>query len=1197
MRKNHLALTLALSISLILIALTLATPAPAVAQGGGDLTLVSVATDGSPGDYASFNPSISADGRYVAFASGATNLVASDANGATRDIFVRDLQTGTTVVVSVASDGTQGNGGSYDPSISADGRYVAFESVATNLISPGTNDDYEIYVHDRDADEDGIFDEAGEIETVRVSIDDDGNRGNSHSFDPSISGDGRLVAFNSNATNLVDNDISGQTDVFVHDRDADDDGTFDEAGAISTLRVSVSSGGTAGNGYSGTPSMAAGGRYVAFESAASNLVGGDTNGARDIFVHDLETGTTTRVSVDTGGGQGDDHSYMPTISPDGRYVAFASAASDLIDDDANAVDDVFLHDRDPDEDDAFDEAGEIETTRVSIPNCGGEAEGDLIEERPALSSDGRYVAFQTSAANLIHGDAGYDADTFVRDRTLGQTAFVSVVPGVEGAGGTCHVDMSDDGQIVAFQTGSCINGGQIYVRDRGDLLPADAPTDLLHVSTGGSDTAGCGESSSPCRTVQHAVDQAACGATIKVATGIYTGTHTWIGATETTTQVVYLSQPVTITGGFSPPDWTTADPTLTPTTLDAESLGQVIVVGSAPTVTLEGLRIVNGYSSDDGGGVGNRDDPCHLTIRSCDIAYNATEDDGAGVYLNMGTLILEDARIEGNTAGSDGGGVYTREAVVTMTQNLFQENVADTGSGGGSGGGAWLYQTPAYIADSTFRDNVAGDVGGGVYVGLGGNLTLERNEFLYNTATDYAGGLHAGLDVGDVHTITHNLFQGNVANPSGSGEGGGAYLTSREGAQLAFRHNEVVGNYACTGPTGANGGLGGGVFVIGPARIADNLFEGNWANSAAPEGGFYFSGYGGGLYVKGPGIWVERNRILDNVAARNAGINYTSEAFGGGIRVGTTLNTVVTMTNNILAGNRHCADCGYLYGFYRGGGAIAVGGYTTPAHTRLHLYHNTIADNQSPAIFNESAAITMSHTILAGHDVDLRAILDSSGLPDSLPPTNSADQTLWWPARSTMIESGSWTHTDDATGDPDFVRPAQDDYHLGSNSQAIDQGPGGGVGDDVDGHPRPIGSGYDLGADEYTGVDLSPSSKRVTPREAMAGQVVTFTITIQNDGQEDATGATLSDAIPAHTVYVPGSAQATSGTITDTNGISWSGTILAGGTVTVTLRVTVTEEVVIENTAVITDPYGTTHPVTTWVNEERIYIPLVLRSS
>jgi uncharacterized repeat protein (TIGR01451 family) len=991
------------------------------------------------------------------------------------------------------------------------------------------------------------------------------------------------VAFASAATNLVDTDNNGEIDIFVHDLQMDE-----------TTRVSIATDGTPGNGSSYVPSISSDGRYVAFESMATTLVSGDTNGHSDIFVRDRQLDITVRVSVATDGTQGDAAATDAAISGDGRYVAFASDATNLVADDANGNADAFVHDRDADEDDFFDEAGATETTRVSVPNCGGEATG-ASEGRPTLSDGGRYVVFRSAAQNLVGGDID-DIDTFVRDQALGQTAFVSNVPGVEGVyQDTCRPAISGDGQSVAFETGDCVNGGQIYVRDRGDLPPANAPTDLLHVTTGGSDTPGCGETSSPCRTVQQAVDQAACGATVQVATGTYSGVHPWVGETYTTTQLVYLNHPITITGGFTLSNWTTPDPSSHPTILDAEGLGQGIVIGDAPTVTLEGLRIVNGQTTENGGGVGTREYQSHLTIRACDVLSNAAQASGSqsyafggGVYLSSGTLVLEDSLLMNNTSSDLGGGVHTRNATVTMTNNLLQKN------SGWVGGGASLYESTCYVADNTFQDNLAGYSGGGLDVGGDGNLLLIQNDFLDNTASKSGGGLYAEVNAGYAHTMTHNLFQGNVADANGSGAGGGARLFGDEGAQLSFHHNQVVGNYAATGATSADGGRGGGVFVLGPALIADNLFQGNWASSAPPQSGFHYGGYGGGLYLMGSDLRVERNRILDNRAARNAGF-VLAEAHGGGVHV--TYNTIVTMTNNIVAGNRYCDECTLLSGQNRGGGAISIGGATTPTDTQLYILHNTIADNQSPALFNESAFITMSHSILAGHDVDLRSIFDSSEAGGGRPPTTVSDYTLWWPSMTSDIISGTWTHTRDVTGDPDFASCGLDDYHLSSTSAAIDQGAGADLSDDIDGHPRPILSGYDLGADEYTGVDLSPSVKRVTPLDAAAGEVVTFTIALHNDGPEDAAGVSLSDPVPTHTTYIPHTAQATSGTLTDTDGIRWSGTIIAGGTVTVTLQVTVTEEVVIENTAVVTDTYGTPHTMTARVNEDRIYLPLVWRSS
>ena len=291
----------------------------------GETTRVSVASDGTQGDYSSVIPSISADGRYVVFYSPATNLVIGDTNGFS-DAFVHDRETGETTRVSVASDGTQGNGFSSGPSVSADGRYVAFASNATNLVEGGTNGYENIFVHDR----------VTELTTL-VSVASDGTQGDYSSVIPSISADGRYVAFFSWATNLVAGDTNGFEEIFVHDRVTG-----------KTTRVSVASDGTQGNSISNSPSISADGRYVAFDSVSTNLVVGDTNGSWDIFVHDRVTVETTRVSVASDGTEGNDSSglYMgTTISGDGRYVAFYSDASNLVLGDTNGYGDIFVHDR------------------------------------------------------------------------------------------------------------------------------------------------------------------------------------------------------------------------------------------------------------------------------------------------------------------------------------------------------------------------------------------------------------------------------------------------------------------------------------------------------------------------------------------------------------------------------------------------------------------------------------------------------------------------------------------------------------------------------------------------------------------------------------------------------------------------------------------------------------------------------------
>ncbi len=428
--------TIARFCSMLLLLALILTSAGSVRAMPGNTTRVSVASDGTQSNNDSYNPSISADGRFVAFESEATNLVSGDTNNF-RDIFVHDRQTGQTTRVSVASDGTQSNQHSYNPSISADGRFVAFESVASNLVSGDTNNHPDIFVHDRQTGQ-----------TTRVSVASDGAQANDFSSNPSISADGRYVAFISVANNLVsggdtepptlpsttslpNNTASGDTgvdhDVFVHDR---------QTGA--TTLVSVAMDGSEGNGYSEEVSISADGRYVAFRSGASNLVSGDTNNHPDIFVRDLQTNQTTRVSVASDGTQANNFSFEPSISADGRYVAFMSWADNLVSGDTNSDWDVFVHDR---------QTGA--TIRVSVATGGGQAAGR--SQSPSISADGRYVAFASSASNLVSGDTNNHPDIFVHDRQTGVTMRVSVASdGTQTFVFSFDPSISADGRYVAF---------------------------------------------------------------------------------------------------------------------------------------------------------------------------------------------------------------------------------------------------------------------------------------------------------------------------------------------------------------------------------------------------------------------------------------------------------------------------------------------------------------------------------------------------------------------------------------------------------------------------------------------------------------------------------------------------------------------------------------------------------------------------
>jgi Tol biopolymer transport system component len=359
----------------------------------GETTRVSVSSTGAESHCSdpfgcSSAVGITADGRYVAMVSDAPDLVSDDTNEAS-DVFIHDRRTGETTRVSISDSGLQGNGASGAAAISSDGRYVAFTSGASNLVAGDTNSTADVFIRDLRTGR-----------TTRVDVDSHGRQTNraSDSWDPALSAHGRYVAFTSSASNLVAHDTNNLADVFVRDL---------RTGR--TTRVSVSSrgrqaaGDRSGNG-SNAPSISANGRYVAFHSAASNLVHGDTNRVFDIFVHDRKTHQTRRVSVSNRGAQANAESFGPeSISPDGRYVAFGSLASNLVAGDANDTTDVFVYDR---------RSGRV---ILASRNTGGEQGNDgSANAVGAFSADNAFLAFSSWSSNLVEGDTNGGADAFVR---------------------------------------------------------------------------------------------------------------------------------------------------------------------------------------------------------------------------------------------------------------------------------------------------------------------------------------------------------------------------------------------------------------------------------------------------------------------------------------------------------------------------------------------------------------------------------------------------------------------------------------------------------------------------------------------------------------------------------------------------------------------------------------------------------------
>lgn len=318
------------------------------------VSLDSAGNEGNAESRTSFS-SISADGRYVVFCSIASNLVAGDTNGA-YDVFVHDRINRITTRVSVSSEGVQGDNHSTSFSISADGRFIAFGSDASNLVLGETNVSSAIYVHD-------LITSA----TSRVSDSTLSARS------PSISADGRYVAFEQWVPLSIYSGASPA--IFVHDRNTGINtrisGGSDQLWCATYCR-------------SEAPSISADGRYIAFQSEAYDLVVDDRNSAWDIFVHDRGTGITSRVSVDSTGREAYRRSFNPSISADGRFVAFASEAPNLVDGDTNVAYDVFVHDR----------VSGV-TSRVSVSSTGNEVlrEGAQGANYPSISADGRFVVF------------------------------------------------------------------------------------------------------------------------------------------------------------------------------------------------------------------------------------------------------------------------------------------------------------------------------------------------------------------------------------------------------------------------------------------------------------------------------------------------------------------------------------------------------------------------------------------------------------------------------------------------------------------------------------------------------------------------------------------------------------------------------------------------------------------------------------
>ncbi|MEZ4211263.1 MAG: hypothetical protein R3B39_03180, partial [Candidatus Paceibacterota bacterium] len=389
------------------------------------LEIISKNSSNVLGNDESASGSISEDGLVISYMSSATNLVSGDTN-AVADIFVYDSELDSLERVSVSSLGAEGDGESYVPVLSSDGRYVVFTSEATNLVTGDTNAQIDVFLHDRDTNT-----------TELVSIAEDDGISDGESSYGSVSSDGRYVVFNSTSTDIISGDTNGASDVFVRDRVLE-----------TTTRVSVDSdeGELDGDSYAG--SISRNGRYVIFESLATNATDDSLNSAQNIYLRDLTLGTTELISLNSSEISGNGGSFLNVpsnlVTDDGRYVLFGSNATNLVSGDTNGAGDVFLRDR------------TLGTTvRISESVAGVQSDGESVQD--SIDSGGRFISFRSESDLLVPGDTtSGEYDVFVYDMELDNLFRVSVAEdGTESNGYSESIGLFSSGsRYVVYYSGA-----------------------------------------------------------------------------------------------------------------------------------------------------------------------------------------------------------------------------------------------------------------------------------------------------------------------------------------------------------------------------------------------------------------------------------------------------------------------------------------------------------------------------------------------------------------------------------------------------------------------------------------------------------------------------------------------------------------------------------------------------------------------